>query len=57
VKKLILHGNNARAHTAEKGGSFCAQNGPLLATQSLYSSGVTPSDFFLFQHLNRFWRE
>jgi histone-lysine N-methyltransferase SETMAR len=47
-RKLVVHADNARAHTAQKCRTFCEENGLRLAPHPPYSSDLAPSDFFLF---------
>jgi hypothetical protein len=50
-RKLVVHANNARAHTAQKCRTFCEENGLRLAPHPPYSPGLAPSDFFLFGYI------
>jgi transposase len=50
-RKLIVHADNARAHTAQKYRTFCKENGLRLAPHPPYSSHLAPSDFFLFGYV------
>jgi histone-lysine N-methyltransferase SETMAR len=50
-RKLIVHADNARAHTAQKCRFFCDENGLRLAPHPPYSLNLTPSDFFLFGYV------
>jgi histone-lysine N-methyltransferase SETMAR len=50
-RKLVVHSDNARAHTAQKYRTFCEENGLRLAPYSPYSPDLAPSDFFLFAYV------
>jgi transposase len=50
-RKLSVHADNARAHTAQKYRTFCEENGLRLAPHSPYSPDLSPSDFFLFGYV------
>jgi transposase len=50
-RSLVVHPDNAGAHTAQKRGTFCEENGLRLAPHPLYSPDLAPSDFFLFGYL------
>jgi histone-lysine N-methyltransferase SETMAR len=50
-KKLVVHVDNARAHTAQKCRTFCEENGLRLAPHPPYSPDFAPSDFFLFGYV------
>jgi hypothetical protein len=50
-RKLVVHADNARAHTAQKRRTFCKENGLRLVLYSAYSADLAPSDFFLFRHI------
>jgi transposase len=47
-RKLVVHADNARAHTAQKCRTFCEENGLRLAPHSPYSHDLAQFDFFLF---------
>jgi hypothetical protein len=47
-RKLVVHADNARAHSAQKCRTFCEANGLRLAHHPPYSPDLAPSDFFLF---------
>jgi transposase len=47
-RKLVVHVDNARAHSAQKCRTFCKENGLRLTPHSPYSPDLAPSDFFLF---------
>jgi hypothetical protein len=51
VRKLVVHADNARAHTAQKRRTFCEENGLRLAPHPLYSPDLAPSDYFLFDYV------
>jgi transposase len=51
VTRLVLHADDTRPHTAQKCGTFFAENGLWLATHAPSSPDLTPSDFFLFKHV------
>jgi histone-lysine N-methyltransferase SETMAR len=50
-RKLVVHTENARAHTAQKYRTFCEENGLPLASHPPYSPDLAPSDFFLFGYV------
>jgi transposase len=50
-RKLVVHADNASAHTAQKCQTFCEENGLRLAPHPSYSSVLAPSDFFLFGYV------
>jgi transposase len=50
-RKLVVHADNARAHTAQKCRTFCEENGLRLAPHPPYSPDLAPSDFFLFGYV------
>jgi histone-lysine N-methyltransferase SETMAR len=50
-RKLIVHADNARAHTAQKCRTFCEENGLRIAPHPPYSPDLAPSDFFLFDYV------
>jgi hypothetical protein len=49
-KRLVVHGGNARPHTARKCRACCEENRLHLAVHR-YSAELAPSDFFLFGHI------
>jgi histone-lysine N-methyltransferase SETMAR len=49
-RKLVVHAENARAHTAQKCRTVCQGNGLRLAPLPPYSPDLAPSDFFLFDY-------
>jgi transposase len=51
VRKLVVHADNARAHTAQKCRTFCEENRLRLAPHPPYSSDLAPSDLFLFGYV------
>jgi transposase len=50
-RKLVVHVDNARAHTAQKCRTFCQDNGLRLAAHPSYPPDLAPSDFFLFGYV------
>jgi transposase len=50
-RKLVVHADKARAHTAQKCRTFCEENELRLAPHPPYSSDLAPSDFFLFGYV------
>jgi transposase len=46
-RKLVVHADNARAHTTQKYQTFCEENELGLAPHPPYSHDLAPSDFFL----------
>jgi transposase len=52
-RKLVVHPDNARAHTAQKCRTFCEENGLWLAAHPPYSPDLAPSDFFLFGYVKK----
>jgi hypothetical protein len=50
-RKLVVHADNARAHTAQNCQTFCEENGLRLAPHSPYSPDLAPPDFFLFGYV------
>jgi transposase len=50
-RRLVLHADNARVHTARKCQAFCTDNRLWPAILPPYSPDLTPSNFFLFGHL------
>jgi histone-lysine N-methyltransferase SETMAR len=50
-RKLVVHADNARAHTAQKCRTFCKENRLRLTPHPPYSPDPTPSDFFLFSYV------
>jgi histone-lysine N-methyltransferase SETMAR len=51
-RKLVVHADNARAHTVQEWRTFCKENELRLAPYPPYSPGLAPSDFFLFGYVN-----
>jgi hypothetical protein len=51
-RKLVVHADNARAHTAQKCRTFRQENALRLAPHPPYSSDLASSDFFLFGYVN-----
>jgi histone-lysine N-methyltransferase SETMAR len=50
-RKLIVHADNARDHTAQKCRTLCEENGLRLPSHPPYSPDLAPSDFFLFGYV------
>jgi hypothetical protein len=50
-KKLCLHADNARFHTAHKCQDFCRENGLRVLRHPPYSPDLAPSDLFLSGHI------
>jgi transposase len=50
-RKLVVHVDNARAHTDQKCRTFYEENGLRLAPHLPYSPDLAPSDFFLFGYV------
>jgi transposase len=50
-RKLVVHADSARVHTAQKCRTLCEENGMQLALYPPYSSDLAPSDFFLFGYV------
>jgi transposase len=50
-RNLVIHADNTSPHTAQKSGTFCAENRQRLATHPPYSPELAPSDFFLFGYV------
>jgi transposase len=50
-RKLAIHADNARAHTAQKCRTFCEENELRLAPHPPYSPDLAPSGFFLFGYV------
>jgi histone-lysine N-methyltransferase SETMAR len=50
-RKLVVHADNARVHTAQKCRPFCEEDGLRLALYPPYSPDLAPSDFFLFGYI------
>jgi hypothetical protein len=48
---LIIRADNARLHTARKILKFCQENRLGMASHLPESPNLTPSDFFLFEHV------
>jgi hypothetical protein len=46
-RKLVVHADNARAHTAQECRSFCEENGLRPAPHPPYSPDLAPSNFFV----------
>jgi hypothetical protein len=52
-RKLIVHANNARSHTAKVILQFMEQNSVQRAPHPTYSPDLTPSDFCLFGYVKQ----
>jgi hypothetical protein len=52
-RKLVVHTDNARVHTAQKCRTFCEENRLRLAPHPPYSSDLAPSDFFLLGYVKK----
>jgi transposase len=52
-RRVVIHADNARPHTARKCRAFCEENRLRLAIHTPYSPDLVPSDFFLFGHIKR----
>jgi hypothetical protein len=50
-RKLVVHADNARDHTAQKCRTFCQENGLRLVLHPSYSSDLALSDFFMFGYV------
>jgi histone-lysine N-methyltransferase SETMAR len=50
-RKLVVHADNARAHTTQKCRTVSEENGLRLAPHPPYSPDLAPSDFFLFGYV------
>jgi transposase len=50
-RKLVVHAENARVHTAQKRRTFCEENGLRLTPHPPYSPDLASSDFFLFGYV------
>jgi transposase len=50
-RKLVVHADNAGAHTAQKCRTFCEENGLRLAPHPPYSHDLAPSNVFLFGYV------
>jgi hypothetical protein len=51
-RRLVIHSDNARPHTARKYRTCCPENEPRLAPHPPDSPDFTLLDFFLFGHVN-----
>jgi histone-lysine N-methyltransferase SETMAR len=56
-EKLVVHADNARAHTAQKCRTFCEENGLRLALHPSYSPDLAPSEFVLFGYVKEHLKE
>jgi hypothetical protein len=52
-RKLLVHADNARPHTAKLSTQYFNENRLKSAPHALYSSGLAPSDFYLFGYVKR----
>jgi transposase len=50
-RKLVVHADNAKTHTAQKRRTFCQENGLRLTFHPSYSPHLAPSDLFLFDYV------
>jgi hypothetical protein len=50
-RRLMIHAENARPHTAQKCRTCCAENGLRLASHPPYSPDLAPCDFSLFGYV------
>jgi hypothetical protein len=50
-RKIVVHADNARAHTAQKCRTFCEENAVRFAPHPPYSPDLAPSDIFLFGYV------
>jgi transposase len=50
-RKLVVHADNERVHTAQKCRTICEENRLWLAPHPPYSPDLAPSDFFLFGYV------
>jgi transposase len=50
-RKLVIHADNVRPHTAQKCQAFCEEKWLCLAGHPPYSHDLAASDFFLFGHI------
>jgi transposase len=50
-RKLVVHADNARAHTAQKCRTFCKENGLRLVSHPPYSPDLALTNFFLFGYV------
>jgi transposase len=50
-RRLVIHADNARPHTARKCQNFCEENRLSLAVHPPYSAELASSDFFLSGHV------
>jgi histone-lysine N-methyltransferase SETMAR len=53
TRKLIVHADNARLHTARSSTDFLEANGMKRAPHPPYSPDLAPSDFYLFGDVKR----
>jgi histone-lysine N-methyltransferase SETMAR len=52
-RKLIVHADNARPHTAKMTSQFMEQNSMQRAPHPAYSPDLAPSDFYLFGYVKQ----
>jgi histone-lysine N-methyltransferase SETMAR len=50
-RRLVIHADNARPHTARKCRAICEGNRLRLVVHPPYSPDLIPTDFFLFGHI------
>jgi transposase len=50
-RKLVVHADNARVHTAQKWRNLCEENGLRLTSHPSYSPDLALSHFFLFGYV------
>jgi hypothetical protein len=50
-RKLVVHADNARVHTAQKCRTVCEAKGPRLASYPPYSPDLALSDFLMFGYV------
>jgi histone-lysine N-methyltransferase SETMAR len=52
-RKLLVHDDNARPHTAKLSAQYFAENRMKSAPHRPYSPDLAPSDFYLFGYVKR----
>jgi histone-lysine N-methyltransferase SETMAR len=52
-RKLLVHADNARPHTAKLSTQYCNENRMKLAPLPPYSPDLAPSDFYLIGYVKR----
>jgi histone-lysine N-methyltransferase SETMAR len=50
-EKLVIHADNAKAHTVQKCRTVCEENGLRFAPHPPYSPDLAPPDFLLFSYV------